>query len=125
MAAFKTKLRVEMISAKGSGAWQLLSPFVYRTEVLDTVIVVPHGFVTDFASVPRLPFAYALVGNTSHEAAVLHDWLYSPKCHEPCDRAQADAVLYEAAVLSGTSKWKAWLIWIAVRAFGGQFWKAK
>lgn len=125
MSVFKTKLRVELIDSRGSGIWQLTSPFVYTSDVLDTVLVVPAFFVTDFASVPRLPIAYSIVGNTSHEAAVLHDWLYSPKCKEPCDRAQADAVLYEAALISGAPKWKAYLIWLAVRLFGSQFYKAK
>lgn len=125
MSEFKTKLHVALIESRGSGAWQLLLPFVYMSDELGGFVIVPPGFVTDFASVPRLPIAYSIVGNIAQEAAVLHDWLYSPKCKEPVTRAQADAVLYEAAILSGVKRWKAWLIWAAVRAFGGQFYKAK
>lgn len=125
MSEFKTKLHVRLIDSYKGGIWELMLPFVYSSSLLKDFIIVPPGFVTDFASVPRVPFIYSMLGNQVHEAAVLHDWVYSPKCKEPWTREQADDVLYEAAVLSGIPKYKAWLIWFAVRCFGGQFYKAR
>lgn len=122
---FLTKLQVTLLDSRGNGAWELLAAFIYLTDLLENVVVVPAGFVTDFASVPRLPFVYSLLGNVGHEAAVLHDWLYSPKCEQKRTRAQADAVLREAALLAGVPEYKAQLMWLAVRMFGWQFYKAE
>ena len=58
----------------GRARWRLLSDMIYNSK-LYTVIVVPSGFVTDMASVPRLPFAYWLMGDTAHASAVVHDYL--------------------------------------------------
>src|SRR5258708_6192683 len=72
MAEFKTKLVVEELDDK---TWKLKEDLYYTSDILG-VIYVPAGFVTDFASVPRLPFAYLLAGDTAHQAAVVHDYLY-------------------------------------------------
>lgn len=51
---------------------------VVEEEGQETVVIhVPHGFVTNFASVPRLPFAYLLYGGKGNRAAVVHDYLYA------------------------------------------------
>lgn len=123
MGKFLTTLRVERVydtSKDGRGTWQLLNLFAYRSEVADTVFVVPRGFVTDFASVPRIPVAFLLTGDCAQEAAVIHDWLYTS--HE-VDRATADAVFREAVSL-GNPGWRAWLMWAGVRIGGGGSWEA-
>lgn len=125
MAHFKTKLRVELVAAGSKPVWQLQAPFVFVTDVLDTILVVPTNFLTDFASVPRLPLAYTLTGNLAHEAAVIHDWLYSKECKDRATRKQADDVFYEAAIVVGTSEFRAWLMWLGVRAFGQRHWKKR
>ena len=53
---------------------------------------VPANYRFDGASVPRIPFVYARYGNTAHEAACLHDYLY--QC-QPCTREQADKAFLE------------------------------
>ena len=40
------------------------------------LITVPEGYTTNFASVPRIPIIFDLVGGYGHAAAVLHDYLY-------------------------------------------------
>lgn len=123
MAKFLTTLRVarmDDVSADGRGSWELLTMFAYKSDVADTVFVVPAGFVTDFASVPRIPIAFLLTGDCAQEAAVIHDWLYTS--HE-VDRAKADAVFREAVSL-GNPGWRAWLMWAGVRVGGGGSWEA-
>lgn len=145
MARFLNTLQVEQledISHDGRGTWRLLQPLSYQSDVARRVITSPAGFVTDFASVPRVPFAYWIAGDTAHPAAVIHDWLYSS--HE-VDRATADAVLEEAAnvadclpdpgasalpdVVDQTARYNAgirsrnFLMKWAVRLFGGSHWK--
>lgn len=118
MSCFKTRLDVELIddrSADGRGLWRLVAPLVYVSD-LAGVITVPADFVTDFASVPRLPLMFLLAGDTSHEAAVVHDYLYSTHI---VDRATADAVLREASAVIGVPAWRRWLMWAGVRIGGG------
>ena len=86
MAKFHTPLRVQQID---DCRWQLEGPLQYSSDVAQRVFVVPSGFITDFASVPRIPFAYMVTGGKAQAAAVIHDWLYST--HE-VDRETADAV---------------------------------
>jgi len=81
-AAFLSTLQVARLP---DGQWRLLAPLRYQSAVLGTLIEVPTGFLTDFASVPRLPLAYLLAGDTAHEAAVIHDFLYQRQAVEDID----------------------------------------
>jgi hypothetical protein len=112
---FITPLEVELLDTESPAMWRLLRPLVYESEIVG-LLVVPSEFVTDFASVPRLPVAYLLAGDTCHKAAVVHDWLYTGQAG--IDRARADAILREAAEASGVSFWRRWLIWAGVRVGG-------
>lgn len=102
---------------------QLMAPLVYRSALpglSDPHFIVPTGFVSDFASVPRwIPLAFLLVGDIAHWAAVLHDWTYSIEAH--CVRDFGDALLYEAACAQGVDPWRAWLLWSGVRAGGAPY----
>jgi hypothetical protein len=121
---FLSPLRVEEIedgSHDGRGTWQLLAPLLYLSDVLKGLVTVPLGFVTDFASVPRIPVAFWLAGDCAHAAAVLHDWLYTS--HQ-VDRGTADAVLREAAMVGGVPAWRAWTMWAGVRIGGAGAWRA-
>lgn len=120
MSAFLTSLQVEPASEHDDGLWRLTAEFVYASDALGKVVTVPAGFVTDFASVPRIPIAYELTGNTSTEASVIHDYLY--KTTTICTRQQADAVLKEASALTGVPAWRRNAMWLAVRLFGGSHW---
>ena len=118
MSHFVTDLdvrRIEDGSSDGRGTWCLLAPFVYSSDLLGKLVVVPTGFVTDFASVPRIPVAFLLAGDCAQEGAVIHDFLYTS--HE-VDRATADAVLKEAALAGGSPYWRAWLMYLGVRIGG-------
>lgn len=122
MSKFLTDLDVVMLSDSANsdrGSWQLRSELIYDSDVAAQVFVVPVGFVTDFASVPRIPGVFDFVGDTAHEASALHDWLYST---HPVPRDVADAVLQEAAKCSGVSAFKAWLMWAGVRIGGASHW---
>lgn len=119
MSRFITDLDVRKLardaSADRRGTWKLLSPLVYESDLLGRTVTVPWGFVTDFASVPRVPVAFLLAGDCGHQAAVIHDWLYTS--HE-VDRATADAVFREALIAGGEANWRAWLMWAGVRVGG-------
>ena len=115
MSKFLTDLEttcVNDLDASGRGIWRVNAPFVYQSDLLGKAITVEPGFLTDYASVPRVPVAYLLFGDTSHKAAVLHDWLYHH--HEVCDEAMANQVLLEASAAEGITAWRRW--WWRCRA---------
>lgn len=118
MSAFLTELDTTLVD--DTPRWKLLADFVYQSDLAGK-ITVPRGFVTDLASVPRIPLVYELFGGKANEAAVVHDWLYT--CHAT-DRKTADAVLQEAAKVAGVSGWRAWFMWAGVRLGGASRWDA-
>lgn len=124
MSKFLTPMiceELEDTSHDGRGTWQLQAMLAYQSDVAGKVIIAPKGFVTDLASVPRVPVAFLLAGGTANHAAVIHDWLYTS--HE-VPRDVADAVLREAALVMGTPAWRAWMMWAGVRVGGSGAWTA-
>jgi hypothetical protein len=113
---FLTKLNSTKIGTyQGRGVWQLNAPLVYASEILGEVVSVPAKFVTDFASVPRIPGIWWIAGGLADEAAVIHDWIYNQSLFP---RDVADKVFLEAMVVMGLEAWRRYLIYAAVRAFG-------
>lgn len=96
--------------------------------------VIPEGFVTDFASVPRIPFAYMLFGGKYNRTGTLHDGLYcdwrhikivhSALRHEvKITKELADNILYQSLIDEGASYFTACMMYQGVNVFGGQFYK--
>lgn len=113
---FRSKLRMEVADHQDNGKYIVLEPLVYDSIAAGQTIIVPPGFQTDLASVPRLPLVYWLTGATSTEAAVVHDYLYSTGI---VPRDVADEVLSEASRVTAVPAWRRGLMWSAVRLFGG------
>jgi phytoene dehydrogenase-like protein len=104
-----------------SDEWILLTEWTFRVSSDDgelLTLTVPDGFVTDLASVPRLPAAYLLFGNRARRAAILHDWLYT----ERFPREWADAVFF-AAMRHEVNPPAAYAMWLAVRVGGGSYYR--
>ena len=120
MAKFQSRLKMEKDGITDNGKWKLTAPLIYSSDVAKETFVVPAGFRTDLASVPRLPIVFLLTGATSDEAAVVHDYLYGAG---QVSRAMADAVLREASMVTKVPGWRRWMMWAAVRVFGGSHWK--
>lgn len=117
-AEFRTSLFVEQIT---DSEWKLTYDFVYASEVLDRIVVVPAGFVTDFASVPRLPFVYFLTAGVAVRAAVIHDYLYRSG---NASRKEADKVFAEAMKITGQAAWRRGLMYVGLRLFGWTAYKS-
>ena len=113
---FLTPLRIEKLA---DGRWETLAPLIYQSAERVVPWKVPAEFVTDLASVPRLPLAYLLAGNTAHAPAVLHDYLYQT---QPVDRDVADAVFLEAMRDDNVPAWRRRVMWAAVRTGGWYPW---
>lgn len=86
-----------------------------RSEPIET-IVIPKGFSTDLASVPRLLWPAFPPWEQYGPAALLHDYLYSlPKW----DRRRCDGVFREVMQQLGVGSLSRNLIYLAVRFGGG------
>lgn len=95
-------------------------PLRYQSDLAASIFTVPVGFYTDFASVPRfMPLAYACLGDTAHQPAVIHDWLYYAAI---TPREMADAIFLEAMDVWGMPLWRRELIYWGVRAGGWAAW---
>jgi len=78
----------------------LRSRLVYMSDIAG-MIIVPAGFQTDLASVPRLPFTYAFFGGRAHREAVLHDYLYRTDSNPNVSFMDANRVFFEAMATRG------------------------
>lgn len=101
--------------------WVLGSNLVFTIPGTGQRIVVPRGFVTDFASVPRIFWTVFPKHGEYTTAAIVHDYLY---WRQQCTREQADElfefVMKDSDVSSGTR----FAIYGAVRFGGGAAWES-
>lgn len=118
MSKFLTSLVVEDI--EGS-SWKLKEPLLYHSSLLSKTIEIPIGFISDFASVPRLPVAWLLAGGIANNSATVHDFIYRTKPHI-CNRRKADLVFLEAMKVEKISLWRREMMYLAVRACGFRSW---
>lgn len=119
-SAFITPLCTELLD-EFADTHRLEKPLVYYSELLQREVTVPAGFVTDYASVPRLPLAYLITGGKGKRAACLHDWLYSGAA---ADRKSADRVFAEALRACGYGIVTEGLMYAGVRIGGGSHYTA-
>lgn len=113
MSGFLSDLKVHIKDDEKT--WVLDEPLIFSSDLMDRIITVPAGFETDFASVPRVPFVYTLMGNVAHKAAVVHDFLYVSAIG---DKATADKVFMEAMKATGVWAWRRYPMYWAVYLFG-------
>lgn len=113
---FTSILKVQLINNSGK-KWQLLEDFTFNDDV-HGIITVPAGFSTDFASVPRIPVVFELVGDRGHAAATLHDYLYSTAMFS---RHETDLILLRALRSTKVGKIRSYLMYYGVRSFGWMF----
>lgn len=88
---------------------------------------VPKGFHTDGASIPRIFWTFIGGPNRASfmEAAVLHDYLYMQESGDLVSRKEADDIFYGLLKKNKVHSFRSWLMWLAVRAAGGLYWKKR
>lgn len=100
--------------------WVLDNDMVYEVRKSGYSIVVPRGFVTDFASVPRIFWTIFPRHGEYTRAAIVHDYLY---WQQQCTRQQADElfdiIMEDSHVDSATRL----TIYAAVRVWGDEAWE--
>jgi hypothetical protein len=107
----------------GSRIFILESHFRYYSSI--GPIVVPPGFHTDGASIPRIFWPIMGPHGDYFESAVIHDFLYSRQSPFHLTRKQADDIFKEAMFNSGV-KWPTReTVYRAVRLAGARSWKKR
>lgn len=101
-------------------------------------LVVPKGFVTDLASIPRVFWSEIAPFQLSIIAPVTHDFLYQHGGNittrvkgadvlidtaHVFSRAEADAFLRDLATQQGVPAWRRNAAYYAVRLFGKSSWR--
>ncbi len=102
--------------------WKLLFSFQYHigSRYSKDVISVPAGFITDFASVPFFAWSFFPPWGRYGKATVIHDYLYQTKSRS---RKEADDIFREAMQVLGVARWRIFVMYWSVRAFGFLPWR--
>lgn len=106
-------------------------PFVYHfgTPTGEDYVTVEAGFITDFASTPRVIWSLFPPWGKYGKAAVVHDKLYRTRLvtnkaqgNWTVTRHEADCVLWEAMGVTGTPTVSRLCIYLGVRLGGWVAW---
>ncbi len=92
--------------------WKLVEPLRYSGN--RETFVVPAGFTTDFASVPRAFVWLIPTYGRYTKAAILHDFLCEESKAGRFDRDDADGLFRRAMRELGVSFLRRWIMWGAV-----------
>ena len=89
--------------------------------------VIPKGFITDFASVPRWLWSILPPHGKMANAAILHDYLYDYRIGETQLGAQKARLLADLQFVFncrqvGVGSLQVWVVFAVLRVFGGRWW---
>ena len=108
----------------------LLSPLHYQPK-WGEMITVPAGYITDFASVPRIFWSIFPPYDPYYGApAIIHDFGYSTKGTflkegQHKTRKEVDDLFLEAMQVQETPNWKSATMYLSVRVAGWYVWNRK
>lgn len=112
-----------IIKDNGDYTFTLVEGFRYQTggEFGRISIHVPKGYITDFASIPRIFWSILPPHGPWGKAAVIHDYLYKLVRKNKFDRGVADAIFKEAMTELNVHWINKWILYLSVRMFGWIF----
>ena len=118
MSRFLNELSIKETNRMGERVFILERSFGYDSDILGRHVVVPVGFSTDGASVPKfIWWLYHPLGKY-FRAAVIHDWFCVTN---EIDYITAAKVFREAMEVCGVNKWRRNKMYWAVRLGGPKF----
>jgi hypothetical protein len=113
---FPDKLCFEDAGMRGSSrCFRLEKPFSYVSS--KGTIIVPEGFITDGASIPKVFWSILAPFGDYFAAAVIHDYLYNKEC-PLYNRKEADLIFKEAMFNIGVPWYRRDIVYQAVNTFG-------
>lgn len=118
---FLDPLIIEDLDGVNFKVW---SEFDYHTDISlpnGEVVHIHAGFLTDFASVPRIFWPLLPPNGRYGKAAVVHDFLY--RTAGQATKSQADHVFLEAMKALGVNLLTRYIMFYGVRLFGHHAYK--
>ena len=101
--------------------WRLVEDFGYQSQA-GNILIVPAGFETNFASVPRLLWPILPLSDAVYDkAAVLHDYAVSNRILIGYSLMDCHRLFREVLLFSGVGQVKAGVMYAGVVAFCGVF----
>ena len=103
------------LSPVTDGVFELERKFIIQID--SETIIIPKGFQSDFASIPRVfwpvqsPYDYKNIA-----PAILHDYQYT--CPNNLSRSKIDSIFYSALIDNRVNPVVAYAFWLAVRVGG-------
>ena len=94
MSEFRSKLKVEV--GEADSYFILIEPLVYYSDLVGCEIVVPTGYSTNFASIPRLFQNIIQVNGKHRRPAAVHDYLCDFKKMLGMPQGLVDKIFREA-----------------------------
>jgi len=118
MSQFTTELVVKQLNERW---WVLKEGFEYHVGEYPSkeIIIVPAGFITDFASVPKIFWGIIKPTGKHGKAAVIHDYCYATAIYS---KFRSDQIFLEAMTVLGVEPWKRNVMFHAVVCFGFFAW---
>lgn len=109
----------------GNGRWRLCHP--YQVPAIGVWVLLPEGFETDLASVPRILTPFIQRDELGRSAPVVHDALYQwsgrVTAGVRATRRQVDALFRLLMRLEDVPAWRRTVAWLAVRLAGWACWR--
>lgn len=130
---FPDPINISILFGEDLNLREVLSPLRYFLTSYSISIEIPSGFITDYASVPRLFWSWIPPWGEYGPAAILHDYLYDnpagllvPNPDNPCSNTKptrriADKIFLIAMEQLDVSWAKRTLIYQTTRCVGGPY----
>lgn len=104
-----------VVVPRGDRAWTVLRPLTYEGGLGDR-FTIPAGYVTDFATVPRVAVWLIPTFGRYTRSAILHDYLITDAIPAGMvSSVDADGIFRRTMRELGVPPVKRWLMWAAVR----------
>ena len=100
--------------------WYLTTGMTWIVPGSATVLHVPQGFATDFATVPSWFWAWLPPIGRYGVPAIVHDWHY---WDQKLPRLQADDIFGNALDELDVTGWRKFVLYHSVRWFGARYWR--
>lgn len=85
--------------------------------------IIKKGFQTNFGSVPSSVVWLIPKSGIYNGAYLVHDYCYSQDCTLDITKEESDTMLWSSLISLGMSKWKANLVYNAVKWFAKSHWR--
>lgn len=118
MSQFTTELKIRYVDGLN---FEILEGFEYHigTYPSEEIITVPVGFITDFASVPKIFWSILPPNGIYGKSTVIHDYLYYSGIYS---KSKSDEIFLESMGVLKVPDWQKYTMYRAVKYFGYAAW---